>query len=232
MDTAKMPLESLRKLWLALSLVAFIFAVAAHTRLQGGPFSLVLKPVVGIVLDAETPKAILAMWGIYFLSVFYFLSNYVLRIHARLINGDWKQRFPFRVFDIAVDSDIGMKAQVISFFLFTLAPAISIVHFWKTLIKEGVLCSRPNVGDPHVLDTTSSPFGIPSDWSLLRGLGDNYRLASFDGKVCAEATTWFPMMSPLILAVITLAATYMLAAALMALFRGVRADRLSTEPYP
>jgi hypothetical protein len=213
--------ESLRKLWLVLALIGFGFAFAAHARLQGGPFEFIFKPLIGVVFKEGTPQVIVAMWGIYFLGAFLIATNHVLSAHAKAEPLGWKERYPFRLFDLPASSDIGKKAQFIAFGFLTLAPIISMLRFWSVLLGQGILCTRPIEGGDHVLDLTAGPFGLPADWSMPRAFGDEYRLANFDGKICSVATTWFPVVSPMLLAIATFGSIYVFIKAMRTLFRPV-----------
>lgn len=211
--------ETLRKLWLVLALICLVFAFASHARLQGGPFEFIFNPLIGVVFKEGTPHVIIAMWGIYLLGLSFLFTNYVLTEHAKAEEAGWKDRYPFRLYDLPVGSNIGTKAQIIAFGLFTLAPLISLARFWVVIIDQGILCTRPVGGGNHVQDASAGPFGLPADWSLTRAFGDDYRLANFDDNKCAEATTWFPMLSPFLLGVITIACVWSLIRAMRALYR-------------
>lgn len=210
---------SLQKLWLVLAVVTVSFSYAVHAQMQGGPLEFVLKPVFGVLLKDGTPQAIAAMWGITLVSLFSLMANYVLVFHAEMTGADWKSRYPFRLFDFSVHSPVGSKAQKMALLVLTVAPMISFGHFWRILVKYGVLCTRPNGGGPHQLDPSSGPFGVPESWTLARSIFDEFRLADERGGMCKDATTWFPMVSPLLLAIVTAAAIYMFVTAMTALFR-------------
>jgi hypothetical protein len=218
--------ETLRKLWLVLALICLVFAFASHARLQGGPFEFIFNPLIGVVFKEGTPHAIIAMWGIYLLGLIFLFANYVLTEHAKAEEGDWKDRYPFRLYDLSVGSNIGTKAQFIAFGLFTLAPLISLVRFWVVIVDQGILCIRPVGGGNHVQDLNAGPFGIPADWSLTRAFGDEYRLADFDGGKCNEATTWFPVLSPILLGLVTIACAWFLLRATRVLYRPINRNEV------
>ena len=210
---------SLQKLWLTLSIICVAFAFAVHSQLQGGPFEVILKPVFGAIIKEGTPRAIASMWGIYLLGAFTLIAHYVLWTHSRITEPDWKSRYPFRLLDVPVESDLGSKAQYLAFVLLTAAPVVSLGRFWVVLIDKGILCTRAGPKESHVHDLTAGLFSPPADWSIFRGLGDEYRLADADGLGCSAATTWFPIFSPILLGAVTLTSVYWLARAMISLRR-------------
>lgn len=172
--------ESLRKLWLALSIMALIVCIAVYDVTQGsGGLVLGVKGVIGFGFADGMPEAIAAFWGAMLLPIFMCAACAVLIVHARGHGTDWASRYPFRLFDTPPGSSTGRVAQVVAILVFLLLPIGMIGHSWRVFINFAALCVRG-------ADGTWAPQPL-SDWQLFQpaATGQAVRLGHVDGQSVA-----------------------------------------------
>lgn len=133
--------SGLRKLWLALTLLAvlIVFNVLIATQGSGG-VTLGLKATLNIEFADDIPEAVAAFWGVVWLSVLGIATGAVLFAHGRNEPGGWSDRYPFRMFEIPTAGRPGRIIQVVAVLLLTLAPAYMLGHSWRVLIGHGIRC--------------------------------------------------------------------------------------------
>lgn len=202
--------ETLRKLWLTLSIITLVFVVSAHGETQNSDVSVKFNAFAGLVFATQTPDSIISLWSILVVSVLMLMSNPLMRKHGEITPGTFFSKYPFRIFDIPPESGIGKTAQCLSLIAFNLIPIVGLLHFWRVFLAEGVICANQN-GSWSLAKPGSGVLNLPEDWTFLRLFNDSYRMATLEygSAVCGDkmvGTTYFPVFEPILLIILTLLA--------------------------
>ncbi|POF27700.1 hypothetical protein [Roseibium marinum] len=196
--------NSVRKIWLSIALIQLVFAVSIIGEIQGAHFSLSIKSLLGIKFQEDTPDSIVALWGIFMLSVLLGFSAGLTSLHAKILGDTWLSRFPLRVLDLDPKLGIGKTFQYIGLLLAVVIPVWVLGHSWRILHTEGVLCTRQADGIwAPIGNSWQQLWMLPEGWTVNALTQDGYRLAGEAG--CnASSTTFFPMLEPAALLIMTI----------------------------
>jgi hypothetical protein len=207
-----MSMANLRKLWLILSVILLVFTLSAHGQTQGADFELKINALVGLVFPEKTDRVIISLWGVILTSILLMMVLPVMTEHAQREGNNWKQRFPFRMWDEDPAIGLAAKAQAIAFLVFVLWPLFTLGHFWRILYRYGMLCTRngTSVKIPDV-----SVFDLPPDWKASQMFVERYHLA---GETCEKSTAYFPLLQPMIMVILTITVLWFLGRAIYAVF--------------
>jgi hypothetical protein len=201
--------SSLRKVWLAVSLVSLAMSLGVLRITQGGHFGLVVKAVPMPDFAENTPEAIGALWGVLLGSVLVGLASQVLRQHAQASASSWALRYPFRLFDLSPERGTGKIGPLIAIVTLTVLPAFVVLKSWKDLLRHGRICFKtgPDAWTPLPPGMTSF-FSWPGDLDVGAVLTTGVRLASSEqvADVCNNMTSYLgPIQSWLMVAVTAVA---------------------------
>lgn len=220
-------LATLQKLWLVLGVTTVFFAAVAHGQTQGTDIEPKLNPVLSLTFVPGLLDSIVAMWGIWILSLLLTFNAYAMLEHAKRTGPTWRDRYPFRMWDASPAIGIGGKAQIVAYVFFSVLPLLALGHFWNVFLSEGKLCVdlSENGASRFVPVPVEAQdfFSFPPDATIFRIIGDYYRLAGevSGDKACEDATTFFPLIEPLFMAMLTLFAVCLMFRALGVVWRGV-----------
>ena len=133
--------ESIRKLWLALSIILVSISTTVISETQGSQLSLSLKAILGLDFVKNTPDSIVAMWGILLVSIFLIMTLRLVSRHAQVVGRTWRSRFPLRVLKLSSEKGIGRSVALFGTILTVAFPFWALGHSWRVLHNEGVLCA-------------------------------------------------------------------------------------------
>jgi len=216
-----MELKSLQKVWLALVVVQLIFALTVIGETQGADIVFAIKSLIGIKFAKGTADSVIALWGIIILSISLAIIFAITMSHARLIEGKWWSKLPLRILDFHPDIQTGRWFARGGILIAFIVPLWTLGHSWRILHKEGVICvQQAATGNWLELGRGWAVlWQLPKDWTWQRLLQDGYRLAGEAG--CTEdKTTFFPLIEPVFLALLTFWAFFNLIRAIKALIHG------------
>ncbi len=210
---------SIQRAWLAVALIQLAFALTVMGETQNSPVYFGLKSLLGITFAKDTPDAIVALWGILCLSVLLTISLGLVVEHARIEGTTWRARFPLRIFDFEPGSSIGKWFTFSGIVLGVGVPIWALGHSWRVMHNEGTLCASVS-GQPleEIGRGGLSLWSVPDGASFSSLLADGYRMAGEAG-CSSQATTFFPLVEPLIFLLLTIWAVWNLARAGRAVFK-------------
>lgn len=214
---------SIQRVWLAVALVQLAFALTVMGETQNSSVYFELKSFLGITFAENTPDAIVALWGILFLSMLLTISLNLIAEHARVEGTSWLTRFPLRVFDFDAGSTIGKWFTYGGVLFGLFVPVWALSHSWRVMHNEATLCATGGEALVEVGRGGLPLWTIPDGASLGSLLADGYRL---DGEAgCStQATTFFPLVEPVIFLLLTIWALWSLGRAGRAVFNGEDRD--------
>lgn len=175
----------LAKLWTVIGLALLYYGLNTWLVTQGGQEIFDAK----LVLTSRVPAALM---GLVICSILAILAALVATLYARRGGNAWHARIPVvGLGAIHTHSVEGKAYQAVMLLLFSLLPAVALVHFWLVL-QSG-----------RVLTTGTSARIAASIWDVtaLRGLDDPARICSRigDPRQCEGGATFLPALEPLAL---------------------------------
>ncbi len=186
--------EHLAKLWRAIGAVLLFYSLNSYLATQGGETVFSVK----LFVKAREP---IALFGIIIGAPLLFLGAVVGRSFASRSGPTWHNRIPVVWFnEIDTASSEGRWYQRIMIVGLTILPALSLIHFFL-IVEAASVCVR------------SSPARTTNvwDWSALETLDDPTRIGGILNRaaqppICENGVTFFPVVEPLVLLVLILAA--------------------------
>lgn len=211
--------QQISKLWSVVGGVLLYYALNSWLVSQGG------NEIFGVKL-VHSGRVPVAMLAILICAVLLIAASLIGRLFARRAASSWYERIPVVGFDaIRTGSPEGRIYQLAMMVLLSLIPSLSLIHFWLVFTAGKVV-------------TTGSNARVASgiwDISALQGVNDPARicadLAAGPSIACENGTTFFPIVEPLILAVITIVAFLATVAHwLSVFFQGQREQLANAKP--
>ena len=203
-----MPLNTLRKIWLAVALIDLIVCVDFIAIVQGWPINIGTDLVVdlkpGEFTKDERPQA--ALHGLLAALPFLIVTMWLAWVHAARATGGFAERMPFRILDVNPSSDDGKVIQGIAFVATMIIPLYAVGHFWLKILAQ-TLCfdaqgtSRRDISI-FALDWTQGTNRSP--WEIL---DNDFRFAPVGVTAC-NGPTFQPLLEPVVLGMLTLLAVW------------------------
>jgi hypothetical protein len=193
----------LGRIWTVVGLFLLYYVLNTWIVTQGGQEIFGAKLIVSSRIPA-------AMWGIPIACVLIGLNAVVGWRYAQQSGPDWHDRIPVVGFDtIVTNSPDGKAYQGTMFALFSVIPALALIHFWRLFYTAKVV-------------TTDNPAKATAgvwDWSVLqiKGWNDPARICTNyvvddAGKISCEGNaTILPGFEPTVLAILTILALVLVA---------------------
>lgn len=162
-----------------------------------------LKSFLGITFAENTPDAIVALWGILFLSILLIISLNLIAQHAHIEGTSWLTRFPLRILDFDASSVIGKWFTYGGVLFGVLVPVWALGHSWRVMHNEATLCDTGGGALVEIGRGGLPLWTIPDRASFGALLADGYRL---DGEAgcSSQATTFLPVVEPAIFLLLTI----------------------------
>jgi hypothetical protein len=201
-----MPLNTLRKIWLAVALINLIICLDFFATVQGWPVNigtdLILEFKLSDFSKDARPQA--ALHGLVTALPFLCMTTWLAFVHAKRATGGFAERMPFRLMDIDPASGDGKVIQRITFFVAFILPFYAVGHFWRKLIDQHLCFDYRGTTVQHLslLELDWSQGTDRNPWHIL---DNSFRFASIGNEGC-NGPTFQPFLEPLVLGFFTLLA--------------------------
>lgn len=201
-----MPLSTLRKLWLVVSIALLIFSIEVMVATQGWPEILSIDNFIEVGLPDNTAEAVSAYWGILFLSVLLIAGMWLLVVHAQQAGMQDTFRWPGRLLDVEPRSPIGRAYNLFTVLVFALFPLYTLGHAVRVFLDRIVLCHSDNGNWSEIALGWRALWLVPDtlSWSSF-ATDDLLRWSEgCSGDEIAASMTAFPIIVPLLIAALLL----------------------------
>jgi hypothetical protein len=196
-----MPLKTLRKIWLAIALLAFSLATNFLGASLGWPFHLSIKTFVEIKSD-EMQSLQYSYHGLYIMLTINLAVFGLAALHITRTRGSWATRLPFRFLDVKPETKDGRRIQWIAIALFFVLPLYTLGRLWIIFLTKGFSCLKDSAG---ALESRVKIWDIRGlhYWPL----DNSFRYAPTDGN-CTNGPSFSPFLVPVIFTCATVFLVY------------------------
>ena len=191
-----MNLQQIAKLWTVVSTVLVFYTLNSWLVSQGGTEIFDIK----LVHAGRIPAAMIA---IIVCACLLIIASLIGVLHAKRSAPNWHARIPTVGFDtITTGSPEGKTYQCATLILLNILPTASLIHFWDLLLSERV----------KVVTTHKPPRLLSSIWDTS-GITQAARICEDldSAGACKEGATFFPVIEPLALIILTVLAVLAIA---------------------
>lgn len=228
-----MPIETLRKIWLALALICFVVCLDFIGISLGWPVNFGTKLIFEFKTDDVTARQA-PLYGLVYGLPLTCVAFWLAGTHAKRTHGSWATRFPFRLLDVDPDCREGRFFQWITVITFVALPIYALGHFWKYVgtapmcfqyVGENKLYERKEAPVDNIWITDLKQGTDRSPWSIW---DNSFRYdpsqANDKGFICHDGSTFQPILQPLLLVAATGLALWLFARLLIAMFQKQQAS--------
>lgn len=199
-----MNVAQLSKLWLVVGTLLLFYALNSWIVTQGG------DPIFSgsVISKDRAPAAVVAIpVG----SILLALASAVGWLHATRASGKWHSRIPIAFFETLDMNRLEARVYQASMLVaLSLVPTLALVHFWSIFVTEAVVFR----------DGSVARSGGVLQWAKLTTLDNPAVICSrFDEGVCEGDATILPGLEAAVFALLSLAASVLLAGHWAAVFK-------------